>query len=158
VSLRLAARHSSLSSEDPREADGAGPDVTPLIDIVFILLIFFVVTSTFARDQGIDVERPRSTTAAAQQPGATRIAVARDGALAVNGRAVNPWRLESELRVALAGTTEQAVLVIADEQVGAGRLVEVMDAARRAGAQRIALATAEDPGARASPVGGGAVP
>ena len=116
------------------------PNVAPLIDIVFILLIFFVVTTTFARDLGIEVERPSASTATEQPANMIRVAVGRGGEIAVDGRPTSAWRLNVEVEDRLSNNTEKSVLVVADRSVDAKTLVEVMDACRKAGASQVALA------------------
>lgn len=123
------------------DEDGA-PNLTPLIDIVFILLIFFVVTASFARDLGFEVTRPTATTGTQQDPRKLRVALGRGGEITVDGRPTSPWRVEVEVTERLSHFEDKEVLVIADAAVDAKRLVEVMDRCRRAGATNIALAVA----------------
>jgi len=127
--------HGTTSSEEP--------NLTPLIDVVFILLIFFVVTTTFARDLGIDVKRPKAGTATEQPAHVVRVAVGAGGELAVDGRPTSPWRLAEEVEGRIAHGDKQAVLVVADRSVEANALVSVMDACRKAGATQVALAVEE---------------
>ncbi len=127
-------------------------NVTPLIDIVFILLVFFVVTTTFAHELGIEVTRPEAETGEAQAVDVLRVAVSARGEITVDGRPTHPWRLEAEVRHRLAEHDGDAVLVVADEGVHASKLVEAMDACRRAGAGRVALGV-EGPHAAAGPEG-----
>ncbi len=121
------------------------PNVAPLIDIVFILLIFFVVTTTFARDLGIDVNRPQAKSGTEVTHPVTRVAVGARRELAVDGRATSSWRLEAELKERLLHSTHKSVVVVSDGSVDAKTLVEVMDAARLAGAQQIALSVEQAP-------------
>ncbi len=116
------------------------PNVAPLLDIVFILLIFFVVTTTFARDLGIDVERPSAGSATEQAANVVRVAVGRGGEIAVDGRPTSAWRLGAEVEDRIAGNTEKSVLVVADRSIDAQTLVDVMDSCRLAGARQVALA------------------
>ena len=129
-----------LGSVTNRPPPSEEPNVAPLIDIVFILLIFFVVTTTFARDLGIDVERPSASTAIEQPANVVRVAVGRGGELAVDGRPTSAWRLSAEVQDRISDHTEKSVLVVADRRINAERLVEVMDACRQAGARQVALA------------------
>lgn len=119
------------------------PNVAPLIDIVFILLIFFVVTTTFARDLGIDVERPAARSGVEQPSPVVRVAVGKSGALTVDGRATSAHRLKDEVedRLSLRATTH--VLVVSDVRVEARDLVRVIDDVKRAGAGQVALAVEE---------------
>ncbi|MGB0591780.1 MAG: ExbD/TolR family protein [Myxococcota bacterium] len=131
---------SVTSSPPPNEE----PNVAPLIDIVFILLIFFVVTTTFARDLGIDVDRPSAGSATEQPANLVRVAVGRGGELAVDGRATSSWRLAAEVEDRIAHYVEKAVLVVADRGVDAETLVDVMDTCRQAGARQVALAVEKE--------------
>lgn len=115
-------------------------DITPLIDIVFILLIFFVVTTTFVHDLGIDVERPQATTAIEQPATLVRVAVSDRGEITVDGRPTSAWRVEAEVRDHLLRDRDASVLLIADRGVVADQLVAVMDACRKGGAKHVALA------------------
>ena len=126
----------SITNQPPPSEE---PNVAPLIDIVFILLIFFVVTTTFAKDLGVDVERPSAGSATEQPANLIRVAVGRGGELAVDGRPTSPWRLGSEVQDRLTQYTEKSVLVVADRSVDAQTLVDVMDACRKAGAQDVAI-------------------
>ena len=112
--------------------------MAPLIDIVFILLIFFVVTTTFARDLGLDVERPGGS-ATEQSSNIVRVAIGRGGEIAVDGRPTSPWRLESEIQSRIADYTDKSVLVVADRAIDAQTLVDVMDTCRKAGARDVAI-------------------
>jgi len=125
-------------AEESREAGGL--DITPLIDIVFILLIFFVVTTTFVHDLGIDVERPQATTASEQPARVVRVAISSRGEITVDGRSASPWRVEAEVRERLGEEAETSVLLVADRGVVAEQLVAIMDACRKAGAKHVALA------------------
>ncbi|MBK6922205.1 MAG: biopolymer transporter ExbD [Deltaproteobacteria bacterium] len=125
-------------AEETRE--GSALDITPLIDIVFILLIFFVVTTTFVHDLGIDVERPQASTAREQPSEIVRVAVSERGEVTVDARPTSSWRIEAEVRDRLTGARDGAVLLVADKGVHAETLVSVMDACRRAGASSVALA------------------
>ena len=120
------------------------PNVAPLIDIVFILLIFFVVTTTFARDLGIDIERPSAGSATEQPANLVRVAVGRGGELAVDGRATSAWRLSAEVEDRMAYHADKSVLVVADRSVDAETLVDVMDTCRQAGAQQVAIAVEKE--------------
>jgi biopolymer transport protein ExbD len=116
-------------------------DIAPLIDIVFILLIFFLVTTTFVRDTGVRVERPQATTSSAMPPQALRVAIAAGGAIYADGRSLTLAQLHDHVRQFVAAEHRASVIVIPDQSVTAGRLVQVMDIARQAGALDVAVAT-----------------
>jgi biopolymer transport protein ExbD len=119
--------------------EGAEMNITPLIDIVFILLIFFVVTTTFVHELGLPVDRPEASTGAEQAPDIVRVAVSRQGEITVDARPTSRWRVEAEVRSRLRDDAHASVLLIADRDTVANVLVEVMDACRRAGAKNVAL-------------------
>ena len=135
-------RLGQISEETTKEEE---PNVAPLIDIVFILLIFFVVTTTFARDLGMEVERPQASSATEQPTHIVRVAVGRGDALTVDGRATSPWRLQAEVTERLSHYVDKSVLVVADAAVNAKTLVKVMDECRHAGASQVALAVEAAP-------------
>ena len=120
-------------------SDQADLNITPLIDIVFILLIFFVVTTTFVHELGLPIERPESSTATEQPTHVVRVAVSRQGDITVDAQPTSPWRVEAEVRARLRRDADAAVLVIADRGTLADELVAVIDACRRAGARDVAL-------------------
>jgi len=133
----------SQATEEVVERDE--PNIAPLIDIVFILLIFFVVTTTFARDLGLEVERPKASSGAEQPTHIVRVAVGRGGELAVDGLATSPWRLQAEVHDRLSHYVDKSVLVVADRSVDAETLVQVMDRCRLAGASQVAVAVEQGP-------------
>lgn len=127
-------------SRDHYEDEDVEPNITPLIDIVFILLIFFLVTTTFAKDLGMDVDRPEASSGASQQSEILRVAVGRNGEVTVAARPASMWNLSAAVQTALDKRRDKAVLLVADQAVPAGALVEVMDACKIGGASRVAVA------------------
>ncbi len=123
--------------------EGAELNITPLIDIVFILLIFFVVTTTFVHELGLPIERPDSDTATEQPHDVVRVAVSRQGEVTVDAQPTSPWRVEPEVRARLREHADASVIVIADKGATAEVIVDAIDACRRAGAEGVALGVAE---------------
>ncbi len=121
-------------------------DISPLIDMVFILLIFFMVSTTFVKDMKLDLNRPSASTATAASTKAIRLYIDNAGDVYMDGQPVRIWVIQSRLRDQLATSTTQQVLVVTDDQVPAGKLVEVVDQARRAGAQDVGVATVDEAG------------
>lgn len=120
-----------------------GPDelnITPLIDIVFILLIFFAVSSTFVRDMRIDLERPDAHTAAPASATAVRLYIDREGAFYMDEQLIRPWMLQTVLREALEDSPGKRVLVVADRLTPSERLIEAVDQSKLAGAVEVAVA------------------
>jgi biopolymer transport protein ExbD len=122
-------------------------DITPMIDMVFILLIFFMVSTTFVKDMKLDLDRPAASSAVTASTKAIRLYIDRNGDTYMDGEPVQVWVIQSRLRDQLKTMTAKAVLVVTDVGVPAGRLVEVVDQARLAGATDVGVATVEEAGA-----------
>lgn len=122
-------------------------NISPLIDMVFILLIFFMVSTTFVKDMKLDLNRPAANTATAASTKAIRLYIDNLGEIYLDGEPVRVWVIQSRIRDLLAGSTGKSVLVITDDGVPAGRLVEVVDQARLAGATDVGVATVDEAGA-----------
>ena len=116
-------------------------DISPLIDVVFILLIFFMVTTTFVKDAAVDIERPGASSGQPASTKALRVLIDRTGALYVGDTQVKPWMLQSRVREFLRDGADGAVLVVVDRRVAAERLIEVVDQCRLAGATDVGVVT-----------------
>ena len=115
--------------------------VTPLIDIVFLLLIFFMLTSHFLVDEGLEVRLPQSKTAEIHEQKGITIFLSKDGGVFLESEAVLMSDLETLLTEIFSGGTDRPVTLKADREVALERVVTVMDAARIAGAKSVVLAT-----------------
>jgi biopolymer transport protein ExbD len=122
-------------------------DISPLIDMVFILLIFFMVSTTFVKDMKLDLDRPSASTAEQASTKAIRLYIDNSGDTFLDGQPIRVWVIQSKLRDMLQGAASQSVLVVTDSNVPASKLVEVVDQARRAGAADVGVATVEEAGA-----------
>ncbi|MEM6673306.1 MAG: biopolymer transporter ExbD [Planctomycetota bacterium] len=131
------------SQRSRRAPEEAAVDLAPLIDVVFILLIFFLVTATFDPDLGVDVERPSAASSSESAPDAIRVVIAPSGATYLDSRPVTIEQVAS--RVA---RSQVPVVVVPDRSVPSGRLIEVMDAVRLAGASDVTVATSAQGGRR----------
>jgi biopolymer transport protein ExbD len=129
-----------------RTEQSAEIDMSPLIDMVFILLIFFVVSTTFQKDMKIDIERPGAATAAAASTKAMRIYLEANGNITIDGNRIRPWMVQSRVKEFLDAAGEGSVLVITDRAVAADKLIEVVDQARLAGAANVGVATEKEAG------------
>ena len=121
-------------------------DISPLIDMVFILLIFFMVSTTFVKDMKIDIERPGAGSAQRASTKALRISIDSSSTITIDGNPVRPWMVQSRVRDYLEGAGEGSVLVITDRRVPAETLVEVVDQCRLAGASDVGVATEKEAG------------
>ena len=131
----------------PSTPDEPEVNLTPLIDVVFLLLIFFMVSTTFVKDMKLDLDRPAAASAVTASTKAVRLYIDASGDTYLDGEPVQVWVIQSRLRDQLKTMTAKAVLVITDDGVPAGRLVEVVDQARLAGATDVGVATVEEAGA-----------
>lgn len=123
------------------KSSGALVDIAPLIDIVFILLIFFLVTTTFVRDTGVEVTRPQATASKSLESSSMRVSVTAGGDLYTDGRRISLEDFRAKVSAFVARERERTVVVIPDGNLPSKRLVEVMDAARLGGAKDVAVAT-----------------
>lgn len=119
-------------------------DISPLIDMVFILLIFFMVTTTFVKDMKLDLDRPSASTAAAASTKATRVFIDKFGEVYVDNQPVRIYSLQSKLRDMLRISTEKSVLVVTDENVPAKLVLEVIDQCKLSGATNVGVATEQE--------------
>ena len=125
-------------------------DVTPLIDIIFQLVLFFMVSTTFVTTPGIEVELPRSSSdVILRDKSEVRVWVTAEGSVLVDETPVDWAGLTRTFRNALADDPATLVVIKADKSVGHGRVVTVMDLARSIGLSNLAIAT------EANAVGGG---
>lgn len=132
-------RRSHVQQEEEAEIN-----ITPMLDIVFIMLIFFIVTATFVRETGIDVTRPDAQTAQREQRPPILIAINSEGEIWFDRRRVDIRAVRANIERALAENPESGVVIIADRESETGTLVEVMDEARLAGAPSVSIAANEE--------------
>ena len=115
-------------------------NLTPMLDVVFIMLIFFIVTASFVKESGIEISRPGASTAVRKEKGNILIAISANDQIWMNRRQVDPRALRANIERAHAENPQGAVIIQADKAAKTGLLVQVMDAARSAGVKDISLA------------------
>ena len=91
-----------------------GIDISPLIDVVFILLIFFMVSTTFVKDAQLELQRPSAQSAEAADTKSVRISIDRQGAVYLGEEAIRLWMLQSSVREQLRASSQSSVFVNAD--------------------------------------------
>lgn len=123
-----------------RGNDQVAIDMAPLIDMTFLLLIFFMVTTSFVKETGIDVMRSTAATAEVKERGNVMIGVNADGDVYMEGKKVDLRSVRSLVERALAEDPESGVVVVADKNSNTGDVVRVMDQCRLAGAKNVSLA------------------
>lgn len=115
-------------------------NIAPLIDMVFILLIFFLVNTSFVKETGIEVTRPAASTAVVQKKGTILVAIDRENRIFMEQREIDIRAVRANVERALAENPEAAVVVVADKSSSTGTAIKVMDGCRIAGAQNVSLA------------------
>ena len=123
-----------------RNAEQSEVNLTPMLDVVFIMLIFFIVTASFVKESGIDVNRPDAQTAEQKKKASILIAISEDGEIWIKKRRVDIRQVRPNVEKMLAENPLGTVVIQADEESKNGLFVQVMDAARAAGAHSIAIA------------------
>ncbi|MFT5315165.1 MAG: biopolymer transport protein ExbD [Candidatus Krumholzibacteriia bacterium] len=116
----------------------------PLVDMVFLLLIFFVVTTSFVKETGIDVQRSTASTAEVQERGNILLGVNTDGEIYLEGKRIDVRSVRAHIERALAEDPEAGVVIVADKNSNTGVVVQAMDQCRLAGAQNVSLAAKRD--------------
>ena len=122
------------------ESDDSTIDMTPMLDIVFIMLIFFIVTTSFVKESGVTVSRPSAQTAAEDKNGNIMIAIKPNGEVWIDKRAVDVRSVRSNVEKLKAESPESSVVIQADTDARTGLLVKVMDQVRLAGISNISIA------------------
>ncbi|ABB38952.1 Biopolymer transport protein ExbD/TolR [Oleidesulfovibrio alaskensis G20] len=119
-------------------------NMTPLIDMVFILLIFFIVTTSFVRESGIDVNRPAAQSAETKEKANVILGLTSEGRIYVEGRTLDIRSVRAYMERFLAETPEGSVVIVADKQSMTGNAVQVLDQCRLAGVRNISIAAKKE--------------
>ncbi|MEH0019510.1 MAG: biopolymer transporter ExbD [Desulfobacter sp.] len=115
-------------------------NIAPLIDMVFILLIFFLVTTSFIKETGVDISRPSAATAVARNTANILIGVTADNTIHLERREIDVRAVRANVERALAENPESAVVIVADKESKTGLVINVMDACKLAGAEHVSIA------------------
>jgi biopolymer transport protein ExbD len=129
---------------------GGGSEVNinmgPLVDMVFLLLIFFVVTTSFVKETGIDVHHSIAATAEMKERGNIKLGISADGQVYMEGKRIDVRSVRALVERALAEDPESGVVIVADKDSNTGMVVQAMDQCRLAGAMNVSLAAKRDTG------------
>ncbi len=123
-----------------REQEESEVNLTPMLDVVFIMLIFFIVTASFVKEAGIDVSRPPAATAERKERGNIMVAITENDQIWIDRRQVEPRALRANIERLHAENPQGSVVIVADKNSKNGLLVQVMDAARAARVPNVSLA------------------
>ncbi|HBE93055.1 MAG TPA: biopolymer transporter ExbD [Gammaproteobacteria bacterium] len=124
--------------------DEAEINITPMLDVVFIMLIFFIVTTSFIKETGIDVNRPSADTAEKKERGNILVAINANGEIWMNKRKIDIRSVRANIERAHAENPEGSVVITADKESKTDTLIQVMDQARLAGVQNVSIAATTD--------------
>ena len=122
------------------KVEEAAIDMTPMLDIVFIMLIFFIVTTSFVKEAGVNVLKPTATTAVQKPKANIFVGINEQGEIYMLKRKVKKDAVRTTLENMLLENPESSVVILADLNSNSGILIDVIDAAKKAGVQSISVA------------------
>jgi biopolymer transport protein ExbD len=129
-----------MTVQRQREEDETEINITPMLDIVFIMLIFFIVTTSFVKEPGISPQRPSAETAVEKTRGNVLIAISQTDQIWMDKRSVELNQVRALVEAALAENPESSAVIIADSQANSGILIDLMDQIRLGGIGNISIA------------------
>ncbi|MFO7962634.1 MAG: biopolymer transporter ExbD [Desulfobacterales bacterium] len=115
-------------------------NIAPLIDMVFILLIFFLVTTSFVKESGVDVNRPTAATAVSKEKSGLIIGITRENAVFMDHREIDVRAVRANVARSLAENPEGGVVIVADKESSTGTVIAVLDGCKLAGAGNVSIA------------------
>jgi len=123
------------------DEEEAAIDLTPMLDVVFIMLIFFIVTASFVKEAGIDVNRPEASTAVNKDRANILVAITDNNEIWINKRRVDERAVQANIERLYAENPQGSVVIQADKKATTDTLIKVMDASRAAGVFDVSIAT-----------------
>ena len=129
-----------MFSDTNQEEEENEINITPMLDVVFIMLIFFIVTASFVKESGIDVNRPDAPTATVKEKANILIAISESGEIWIDRRRVDPRAVRANIERMHAENPQGTVVIQADKESKTETLVQVMDSARSAGVYEVSIA------------------
>ena len=133
----MRRKRKNISDENPL-------DLTPMMDIVFIMLIFFIVTTSFVKETGVDISRPNAETSERDEKGNILVAITENNEIWIDKRRVDLKAVRANIERLKIEYPEGSVIIQADTLSKSGLLVETMDQIRLAGIQNISIAAKND--------------
>ncbi|MBC7540720.1 MAG: biopolymer transporter ExbD [Bacteriovorax sp.] len=133
-----------MSNDDDDDAIVSDINMTPLIDIMLVLLVVFMVSSSVALESGMDIELPKTAlTNQKKEAEILVISLSKDGHVAVHGKAVKPEEISRKIASSLAELKTDSVILEGDTSANLGKAIELMDMAKVAGAKNFSIAAEE---------------
>ena len=133
--------HHLLETQEEEENE---INLTPMLDVVFIMLIFFIVTATFIKEAGIQVDRPNTVTADSQEDAAILIAISPNDEIWIDKQERDPRDIRGIIERLHAENPKGSLVIQADEDSTNEVLVQILEAAKAAGVTNVALASDDD--------------
>ena len=118
--------------------------IVNLVDVIFILLIFFIMTTTFSKETGLDITKPAAGSAGQLEKENIMIGIGKEGTIHLDERQVDLAMLQAILRRELAEDADRAVVIVSDRDAGMGVVVDVMDECNLAGVRKVSVAANQD--------------
>ncbi|MBA6233107.1 MULTISPECIES: ExbD/TolR family protein [unclassified Colwellia] len=134
---------SQLSNILQEQEEAEEINMTPMLDVVFILLIFFIVTASFVKEAGIEVNRPEAATAVKKERANILVAISEKGEIWINKRRIDIRAVQANIERLKAENPQGTVVIQADQKSTTDTLIKVMDAARSAGVYDVSIAAQE---------------
>jgi biopolymer transport protein ExbD len=128
----------------PEVEEESSIDITPMLDVVFIMLIFFIVTATFVKEAGIDVNRPDAATATKQDNANILIAIGPNNDIWIDKRQIDIRAVRPNIERLHAENPQGSVVIQADKESKTDTLIQVMDASRQAGVYNVSIAAEQN--------------
>ncbi len=119
-------------------------DISPMMDMVFILLIFFIVTSTFTRETGIDVTKPKASSSKELAKESILIGVTRQGTVHINETQVNLSSLRTVLKQMMAESPDRPVIIVSDREAPSGVIVDLLDECNLAKVKKVSISAEQE--------------
>jgi len=132
-----------LGDLSKKQSENKEINISPLIDIIFILLIFFIVTTTFKKDQKFEIPRPEAKTGKNLDSFPLKVFVEKDGKAFIDGSQINPWVFQKKVRDKLQFISSKKVYIIAHRDIRGGKLVDLVDQCNLAGAKEVGVAVSQ---------------
>lgn len=129
-----------MAIQDKRKQEDVEIDMTPMLDIVFIMLIFFIVTTVFVKQAGVEVVKPSATTAEERKNAYIFVAIDDKNTITIDKSTIEPAEVKSKIQSMRTENLEGEVVIQADKQAKAGLVLQVIDFAKSAGA-KVSVAT-----------------
>lgn len=133
-----------FNNEDTIEEEENAIDLTPMLDVVFIMLIFFIVTSSFVRESGIEINRPSAKSATTVKKGNILVAINANNEIWIDKRMIDISAVRANVARLYAEMPQSSVIVQADKDSKSGMLINIVDQIKLAGIENVSVAGTQE--------------